>query len=132
VDLAHGSVDHDRTTVYGSMVDHGQRRLQSSPEEGHTDVPVHGTSPWQLEEQEEETGTLTEVFDGWCGDGGRPAAGLDGGGVKSSEEWHREARRSGTQGSTRDGDERRCERGLYIGSGRGSGGGRGGSSASGY
>jgi hypothetical protein len=30
------------------------------------------------------------------------------------------------------GDERRCERGLYIGSGRGSGGSRGGSSTGGY
>jgi hypothetical protein len=47
-----------------------------------------GTSPWRLGEQEEETGILTEVFDGWCGDGGRPAAGLDGGGAKSSEERH--------------------------------------------
>jgi hypothetical protein len=49
---------------------------------------VHGTSPWRLREQEEEMGILTEVFDGWCGDGGRLAAGLDGGGVKSSEERH--------------------------------------------
>jgi hypothetical protein len=88
MDRAHGSVDHGRTVVYGSMVDHGQRRGWSSPEEGHAIIPVRGTSPWWLGEQEEETGILTEVFDGWCGDGGRPAAGLDGGGAKSSEEQH--------------------------------------------
>jgi hypothetical protein len=88
VDRAHGSVDHGRTVVYGSMVDHGWRRGQSSPEEGHAGVPVRGASPWRLEEQEEETGILTEVFGRWCGDGGRPAAGLDGGGTKSSEERH--------------------------------------------
>jgi hypothetical protein len=88
MDRSHGSVDHGRTVVYGSMVDHGQRRGRSSREEGHAGVPVHGTSPWQLGEQEEETGILTEVFDGWCGDGGRPAAGPDGGGTKNSKERH--------------------------------------------
>jgi hypothetical protein len=88
VDRAHGSVDHGRTAVYGSMVDHVQQRGWSSPEEGHASVPVRGTSPWQLREQEEEMGILTEVFDGWCGDRGRLVAGLDGGGVKSSEERH--------------------------------------------
>jgi hypothetical protein len=88
VDWAHGSVDHGRTMIYGSMVDHGRWRGRSSLEEGHAGIPVHGTSPWRLGEQEEETGILTEVFDGWCSDGGRSVAGLDGGGVKSSEEWH--------------------------------------------
>jgi hypothetical protein len=81
-------VDHDRTAVYGSMVDHGRWHGRSSPEEGHAGVPVRGALPWWLREQEEETGILTEVFDEWCGDGGRPAAGLDGGGTKSSEERH--------------------------------------------
>jgi hypothetical protein len=70
------------------MVDHGRQRYRSSPEEGHAGVPMHGTSPWRLGEQEEETGILIEVFDGWCGDGGRPATGLDVGGMKSSEERH--------------------------------------------
>jgi hypothetical protein len=88
MDRAHGSVDHGQTAVYGSMVDHGWRRGRSSPEEGHTGVHVHRTSLWRLGEQEEQTGILTEIFDGWCGDGGRPAAGLDGGGVKSSKERH--------------------------------------------
>jgi hypothetical protein len=74
---AHSSVDHGRTAVYGSMVDHG-----------HASVPVRGTSSWWLGEQEEETGILTEVFDGWGGDGGRSAMGLDFGGAKSSEERH--------------------------------------------
>jgi hypothetical protein len=64
VDWAHGSVDHYRTAVYGSMVDHGRRCGRSSPEEGHVGVPVRGTSPWRLGEQEEETGILIEVFDG--------------------------------------------------------------------
>jgi hypothetical protein len=86
VDRAHSSVDHGRTAGYRSMVDHGRQRGQSSPEEGHAGVPVRRTSPWRLGEQEEEMGILTEVFDGWCGDGGRPAAGLDGGGAKGSEE----------------------------------------------
>jgi hypothetical protein len=112
-------------------VDHGRRHGQSSSEEGHAGVPVRGASPWHLREQEEERGILTVVFDGWCGDGGRPAEGLDGGGAKSSEERHYEARRSGTKGSTRGSDEGRCERGLYIGSGRASGGSRGGNSAGG-
>jgi hypothetical protein len=31
---------------------------------------MRGNSPWWFREQEEETGILTEVFDGWCGDGG--------------------------------------------------------------
>jgi hypothetical protein len=88
MDRAHGSVDHGRTTVYGSMVDHGRRRGWSSSEEGHAGVPVCGTSPSWLKEQEEETGILTKVFDRWYGDGGRPTVGLDGGGVKSSEERH--------------------------------------------
>jgi hypothetical protein len=70
------------------MVDHGRRHGWTSLEEGHAGISVRGTSPWRLGEQEEETGILTEVFDGWCGDGGRPAARLDGGGVKSLEEQH--------------------------------------------
>jgi hypothetical protein len=70
------------------MVDHGRRRGWSLPEEGHDGVSVRGNSPWRLREQEEETGILTEVFDGWCGDEGMPAVGLDGGGAKSSEERH--------------------------------------------
>jgi hypothetical protein len=34
MDRAHGSVDHDQMAVYGSMVDHGQRRGRTSPEQG--------------------------------------------------------------------------------------------------
>jgi hypothetical protein len=85
---AHSLVDNGRMAVYGSLVDHGWQRGRSSLEEGHTGVPVSGTSPWRLGEQEEETGILTKVFDGWCNDGGRPVAGLDGGGAKSSKERH--------------------------------------------
>jgi hypothetical protein len=65
--------------VYGSMVDHGRQRGWSSLEEGHVGVPVRGTLLWRLGEQEEEMGILTEVFDGWYGDGGRSAAGSSGG-----------------------------------------------------
>jgi hypothetical protein len=42
----------------------------------------------RLGEHEEETGILTEVFDRWCGDGGTPTSGLDGGGAKRLEERH--------------------------------------------
>jgi hypothetical protein len=70
MDWAHSSGDHNRTAVCGSMVDHGWRRGWSSPEDGHAGVPMRGNSPWWFREQEEETGILTEVFDGWCGDGG--------------------------------------------------------------
>jgi hypothetical protein len=87
MDRAHDSVDHGRTAVYRSMVDHGRRRSRSSSEEGHAGVPMRGTSLWRLGEHE-ETGILTEVFDRWCGDGGTPAAGLDGGGTKRLEERH--------------------------------------------
>jgi hypothetical protein len=75
----------------GGLRVHGGPQAAARPElteEGHAGVPVHGTSPWRLGEQEEETGILTEVFDGWCGDGGRPAAGPGGGGTKSSKERH--------------------------------------------
>jgi hypothetical protein len=81
MDRAHDSVDHGRTAVYGSMVDHGQRRSRSSSEEGHAGVPMRGTSLWRLGEHEEETRILTEVFDRWCDDGGTPTSGLDGGGA---------------------------------------------------
>jgi hypothetical protein len=70
------------------MVDHGWRHGRCLPEEGHAGVPMCRNSSWRLGEQEEEMGILTEVFDGWCGDGGSPAVGLDGGGTKSSEERH--------------------------------------------
>jgi hypothetical protein len=88
VDWVRGLVDHDRTAVYGSTVDRGWWRGRSSLEEGHNGIPVHGTSPWWLREQEEAMGILTVVFDGWCGNGGRLVVGLDGGGAKSSEERH--------------------------------------------
>jgi hypothetical protein len=90
MDQAHGSVDHGRTVVYGSMVDHGRWHSWSSLEEGHVVIPVRGTPLWRLGEQKEETGILIEVFDGWCSDGGRSVMGLDGGGAKSLEEWHKE------------------------------------------
>jgi hypothetical protein len=48
MDRAHGSVGHGRTAVYGSMVDHGQRRGRSSSEEGTSAFlcmgPRHGGS----------------------------------------------------------------------------------------
>jgi hypothetical protein len=64
MDRAHDSVDHGRTAVYGSMVDHGQRRSRSSSEEGHAGVPMRGTSLWRLGEHEEETGILTRSLTG--------------------------------------------------------------------
>jgi hypothetical protein len=49
---------------------------------------------------------------------------LGGAALGGTNEWNK--------GLHKGSDERRCERGLYIGSGRGSGGGRGGTSADGY
>jgi hypothetical protein len=45
VDRAHGSVDHSRTAVYGSTVDHEQQRPKGSPELTLGAAPVSGSSP---------------------------------------------------------------------------------------
>jgi hypothetical protein len=54
-----------------SMVDQRWRQTWTSSEEGHTGVPVRGTSSWRHEEQEEGMGILTPG-------GTRRRRGLDG------------------------------------------------------
>jgi hypothetical protein len=72
VDRAHGSVDHDRTAVYGSMVDHGRRWPKGSPELT-LDAPVSGSLPAVGEKENEASGVPTVGEGGRCGVGGRLA-----------------------------------------------------------
>jgi hypothetical protein len=52
-------VDHDRAVVHGSMVDHGRRRPNGSPERGLGAPPVSGSSPVVGENEEEAWGVPT-------------------------------------------------------------------------
>jgi hypothetical protein len=71
----------------------------SSPEEGHADVPVHGTSPWWCGEQEEQLGILTPGgMRWWRGSDGRALT--KGGGGRAS---------STRRCSGREGEERGAE-----------------------
>jgi hypothetical protein len=89
-------VDHERAAVHGSTVDPRTERGRSSLECGRTGVPMLGTSPWQLGEQEERTGILTPGgASGWRGSDGR--ASVKGGGGAAN---------SMTRGSGREGGER--------------------------
>jgi hypothetical protein len=69
----HGSVDHERTAVHGSTVDHGWRRPKGSPERGLGAAPVSGGSPAVGENEEESSGVPTVGEDGRCGARGRLA-----------------------------------------------------------
>jgi hypothetical protein len=71
VDRAHGSVDHGRTAVYGSMVDHRRRWSKGSPELALTAAPVSGSS--LAVGEKEASGVPTMGEGGRCGAGGRPA-----------------------------------------------------------
>jgi hypothetical protein len=73
VDRAHGSVDHSRTVVYGSMVDHGRRWPKGSPELALGSTPVGGSSPAVGEKEKEASGVPTVGEGGRCSAGGRPA-----------------------------------------------------------
>jgi hypothetical protein len=73
VDRAHGSVDHGRMAVYGSMVDHGRRWAKGSPELAIGAAPVSGSSPVVGEKEKEASGVPTVGEGGRCGPGGRPA-----------------------------------------------------------
>jgi hypothetical protein len=77
-------VDHNRAAVYGSTVDHGQRRQKRSPECGLGAVPVSESSPAVGEKGEETFGILTRGKWGWCDDGGAPMLMSGGGGAWSS------------------------------------------------
>jgi hypothetical protein len=96
VDWAHSSVDHGRTTVYGSMVDHGRRWLKGSPELVVGVAPVSGRSPVVGEKEKEASGVPTVGEGGRCGAGGRPTTvDRNGGGfelgVGRVEAWRGEA-----------------------------------------
>jgi hypothetical protein len=71
VDRAHGSVDHSRTVVYGSMVDHGRRWPKGSPELALGSAPVGGSSPAVGEKEASGVPTV--------GEGGRCSAVPEGG-----------------------------------------------------
>jgi hypothetical protein len=79
-----GLVDHNRAAVYGSTVDHGQRRQKRSPECGLGAVPVSESSPAVGEKGEETFGILTRGKWGRCDDGGAPMLMSGGGGAWSS------------------------------------------------
>jgi hypothetical protein len=72
VDRAHGSVDHGRTAVYGSMVDHGWRWPKGSLELALGAAPVSGSSPAVGEKEMEASGVPTVGGGGRCGAEGRP------------------------------------------------------------
>jgi hypothetical protein len=59
VDWAHSSVDHGRTAVYGSMVDHGRRWPKGSPELVVGVALVSGRSPVVGEKKKEASGVPT-------------------------------------------------------------------------
>jgi hypothetical protein len=73
VDRAHGSVDHDRTTVYGSTVDHERGWLKGSLELVLGAAPVSGSSPMVGEKEKEALGVPTVVEGGRRGAIGSPA-----------------------------------------------------------
>jgi hypothetical protein len=72
MDWTHGSVDHGRTAVYGSMVDHGWRWLKGSPKLALGVAPVSGSSPAVGGKEKEASGVPTVGEGGRCGAGGRP------------------------------------------------------------
>jgi hypothetical protein len=73
VDRAHGSVDRGRTSVYGSMVDHGRRWPKGSLELALGAAPVSGSSPVVGEKEKDASGVPTVGEGGRCGAGGSPA-----------------------------------------------------------
>jgi hypothetical protein len=88
----------DRWCFWSTMdprAEHGR----SSPEEGRTGVPMHGTSSWRRGEQEERMGILTPGGPSWWrGSDGWASAKGGGGGVSSTRRC-----------SGREGEERRAK-----------------------
>jgi hypothetical protein len=83
MDRAHGLVDHGRTAVYGSMVDHGRRWPKGSPELTLEAAPVSRSSPAVGEKEKEASGVPTMGEGGRCGVGGRPVmVGRNGSGLE--------------------------------------------------
>jgi hypothetical protein len=73
MDRGHGLVDHGRTAVYGSTVNHGRRRPKGSPELTLGATPMSGSSPTVGGREEEASGVPPVGEGGRCGAGGRPA-----------------------------------------------------------
>jgi hypothetical protein len=103
-----GPVDHNRTAVYGSTVDHGRRRPKGSPEHGLGAAPVSGSSP-AVGENEEETSRVPTVGEGGrCSAGGRPATVNHNGGGLELSVGRVEAQRGEIESGTRCGGVLRC------------------------
>jgi hypothetical protein len=67
---------------FRSTMDPRAERGRSSPEEGRAGIPVHGTSPWQRGEQEEQMGILNPGGTSWWrGSDGRESSKGGGGRV---------------------------------------------------
>jgi hypothetical protein len=103
-----GPVDHDRAAVYGSTVDHGQRRPKGSSELRLRAAPVSGSSPVVGENEEETSGVPTVGEGGWCGARGRPAMVNRNGGRLGLRVGRVEARRGEIESGTGCGEVLRC------------------------
>jgi hypothetical protein len=108
VDRAHGSVDHGRTVVYGSMVDHGRRWPNGSPELMLGAAQVSGSSPVVGEKKKEASGAPTVGEGGRCGAGGRPATVDQNGGGLELGVGQVEARRGEAESGMRCGGVLQC------------------------
>jgi hypothetical protein len=106
VDRVHGSVDHGRTAVYGSMVDHGRWWLKGSSELMLGVAPVSGSSPAVGEKEASGVPTIGEG--GRCGVGGRPATADQNGGGLDLGVGRVEARRGKLESGTRCGGVLQC------------------------
>jgi hypothetical protein len=108
VDRAHGSVDHGRMVVYGSMVDHERRWPKGSPELVLRAAPVSGSSPAVGEKEKEASGVPTVGEGGRCGAGGRPATVDRNGDGLEHGVGRVEARRGEAKSGTRCGGVLQC------------------------
>jgi hypothetical protein len=108
MDQAHSLVDHDRTAIYRSTVDHGRRRPKGLPELALGAAPVSGSSLAVGEKEEEASGVPTVGEGGWCGTGGRPVTvDCNDGGLELGV-GRVEARRGETESGTRCSGVLRC------------------------
>jgi hypothetical protein len=115
-------VDHDRAVVHGSMVDHGRRRPNGSPERGLGALLVSGSSPVVVGNEEEACGVPTVGEGGRCGAGGTPTT-VDrkGGGLELSGRAIR-VRMERADARTGNMMWRWCSRAAFIGRGTTEGG----------
>jgi hypothetical protein len=108
VDRAHGLVDHGRTAVYGSMVDHGRRWPKGSLELTLGVALVSGSSPAVGEKEKEASGVPTVGGGGWCGAGRRSATVDQNGGGLELGVGRVEARRGEAESGMRCGVVLQC------------------------